>query len=125
VSNIDPTHAIPLLIAGALQSGLAFVFMPTATGYVLLATEPEPMTEAEIEEHSEISAVITADIASMTVIELSLQLGMAVRKMADHISTNMMDEGVQDALTSFDEQGEAERPTLRIVPAPEETGDND
>lgn len=85
MSNIDPTHAIPLLIAGALQSGLAFVFMPTTTGFAILATEPESMTDDEIEQGSEVSAIAVVDLASASTLEVSYQLGVAVKRLADYI----------------------------------------
>ena len=85
MSNLDPTHAIPLLAAGALQSGMALVIAPTASGgFAVLLTVPEPMTNAEIEADS-ISAITAIDIMSTPQLTLARQICVTTRKLAEFL----------------------------------------
>lgn len=97
MSNLDPTHTIPLLVAGALQSGLAFVFLPRANGFALMVTEPaEPFTDAEIEHYAQASAIADVDMAALSTLELSYQLGIATKRLAGHLVSEGLGQGDDD-----------------------------
>jgi ferredoxin-NADP reductase len=92
VSNLDPTHVIPFLAAGALQSGMALILMPTPTGFAVMLTQPEPMTDDEIERGAEASAIAVVDVKGLDVLALSYQLGLATRRLANYIASEHGDQ---------------------------------
>jgi hypothetical protein len=92
VSNLDPTHVIPFLAAGALQSGMALILMPTPTGFAVMLTQPEPMTDDEIERGAEASAIAVVDVKGLDVLALSYQLGRATVSLADYIASAHADQ---------------------------------
>jgi hypothetical protein len=92
VSNLDPTHVIPFLAAGALQSDLALIIMPTPTGFAVMLAQAGPMTDEQIESNAEASAIAVVDVKGLDALELSYQLGLATRRLANYIASEHGDQ---------------------------------
>lgn len=51
----------------------------------MLSEPDEPFTDEEIELHAQVSAIADVDMAALSTLELSYQLGIATKRLAGHL----------------------------------------